>query len=65
MKVNQTNIERIIRIIVGLALGILFITGTITGGWGIAAIIVGAVMLLTGGSGFCPLYTFAGIKSKE
>jgi fatty acid desaturase len=65
MKVNQTNIERIIRVFVGMALALLFFTGIITGGWGITALVVGAVLLLTGVVGYCPMYSLVGIKVKK
>ena len=65
MKVNQTNLERIIRVVVGVALALFFFTGTIAGGWGVAALVVGAVLLLTGGVGYCPLYSLVGIKVKN
>ncbi len=65
MKTNQTNVERIIRVFVGLALTFLFFTGTISGGWGVGALVVGGVLLLTGGVGYCPMYSLAKIKVKN
>jgi fatty acid desaturase len=62
MKVNQTNLERIIRVVIGVALALIFFTGTIAGGWGVAALVVGAVLFLTGGVGYCPLYSLVGTK---
>jgi hypothetical protein len=57
MQKNMGSIDRIVRVIVALAVGILFLLGEISG---LAAIILGifaAVFLLTSAMGSCPLYT--------
>jgi hypothetical protein len=56
MKMNESNIDRIIRAVGGVILLYLGFGGLLSG---IAAIIVaalGAILLLTGAIGFCPLY---------
>jgi Protein of unknown function (DUF2892) len=58
MKTNEGGIDRILRIVAGLALIGLTLTGTI-GVWGW----VGVVALATGLIGWCPLYTMLGINS--
>lgn len=58
MNVNEHNIERVLRIVVGLVLLGLTFTGTI-GAWGW----VGLVPLATGAIGWCPLYTMLGIST--
>jgi membrane-bound ClpP family serine protease len=58
MKVNVGNIDRILRIIVGIALIALAATNTV-GVWGY----IGVVPLLTGIFKFCPAYTLLGISS--
>ncbi len=58
MKANVGGIDRIARIIVGLALIALAATGTV-GVWGW----VGVVPLLTGLIRWCPLYPLLGISS--
>lgn len=58
MKTNEGVIDRILRIVAGLALMGLTLTGTI-GVWGW----VGVVALATGLLGWCPLYTLLGINS--
>ncbi|MGC2857791.1 DUF2892 domain-containing protein [Novispirillum sp. DQ9] len=55
---NVGGIDRILRIVVGLALIALAATGTI-GLWGY----IGAVPLLTGLIGWCPAYLPLGIKT--
>ena len=58
MKTNVGGIDRVLRIIVGLALIALAATGTV-GVWGW----IGVVPLLTGLIRWCPLYPLLGISS--
>jgi uncharacterized membrane protein YfcA len=58
MKTNVGGIDRILRIVLGIALIALTLTGTI-GVWGW----IGVVPLLTAAFGFCPLYTVLGFSS--
>ena len=58
MKTNVGGIDRVLRIIVGLALIALAATGTV-GVWGW----IGVVPLLTGLIRWCPLYPLLGINS--
>jgi len=57
-RLNVGNIDRLLRILVGLALIGLAATGTV-GAWGY----VGVVPLLTGLAARCPLYTALGITT--
>ena len=58
MKTNVGNIDRILRVVLGLALIALTLTGTI-GVWGW----IGIVPLATAAMGFCPLYTVLGFST--
>ena len=58
MKTNEGGIDRILRIVAGLALIGLTLNGNI-GVWGW----VGVVPLATGALGWCPLYTLLGLNS--
>ena len=58
MKSNVGGIDRILRILLGLALIALTLTGTI-GAWGW----IGVVPVLTGALGTCPLYMMLGFRS--
>ena len=58
MKKNEGNLDRILRITVGLTVLSLAFIGPQTV-WGY----VGAVPLLTGLLGWCPLYTLLGINT--
>jgi hypothetical protein len=63
MKKNMGTTDRTIRILIAVTLSVLYFTGVLGGGMGIAALIVAGVMLLTSLIGFCPLYTLVGISS--
>ncbi|MDE2370670.1 MAG: DUF2892 domain-containing protein [Burkholderiales bacterium] len=58
MKLNVGGIDRILRIVVGLALVVMAALGQI-GVWGW----IGLVPLLTGAFSFCPLYTMLGMNT--
>ena len=55
---NEHNLERVLRVAVGIALTALAATGTV-GAWGY----VGVVPILTGLLGSCPLYTLLGFST--
>jgi hypothetical protein len=55
---NVGNIDRALRLIVGIVLLLLTETGKI-GAWGY----VGLIPLLTGAIGLCPLYRLLGIRT--
>jgi hypothetical protein len=58
MKANVGGMDRILRIVLGLALIGLTLTGTI-GVWGW----IGVVPLATGAVSFCPLYSMLGLNT--
>ncbi len=64
MKTNVGQVDRIVRILLAVIVGVLFITGQISG---VAAVVLGVlavVFLLTGILSFCPLYLPFGISTK-
>ncbi len=65
MKLNESNIDRIIRAIAGVALLYLGLGGVLGGGLAIVADVVGVVLLLTGAVGFCPLYTLINFNTRS
>jgi hypothetical protein len=65
MKTNESSLDRIIRAIVGIIFLALYFTGTVTGTLGIVLIVLGAVLLLTGIVGFCPLYALLKINTNK
>mgnify|MGYP002152771674 CR=1 FL=1 len=63
MTKNMGTTDKVIRIVIALALAALIFTETITGTLGTVAIVVAAVFLLTSAPSFCPLYTLVGVKT--
>jgi hypothetical protein len=64
MKVNEGSIDRAVRLVVaGVLIGIGL--GVVRGPGGIAMAVIGVIPLLTGLSGFCPLYTLLGIDTSR
>jgi hypothetical protein len=65
MKANMGLVDRGIRTLLAVLVGILYFTGQISG---TAAIILGVlaiVFLLTSAISFCPLYTLIGLSTKK
>ncbi len=65
MKANESGLDRAIRVLLGIVLLVLYFAGTVTGGLGIVFIVIGALALLTGVVGFCPLYALLKIKTTK
>lgn len=60
---NEGNLDRIVRIVAGAALAVLFVTGVAAGVLGWILLALGAVLVLTGLTGFCPLYAVFGVQT--
>lgn len=58
MTTNEHNVERVFRVLLGLALLSLVFVGP-QSMWGL----IGIVPLVTGLTGFCPLYSLLGINT--
>ncbi len=56
MRINEATWDRIVRVVLGVALLALGWGGIVTGGWGLALKIIGFIPLATGLVGWCPLY---------
>jgi len=67
MSANMGNIDRVIRLLIGIAAIALVLAGPLaSGGWGwerIALAIVGVIMVLTSTVKFCPLYRVVGLRT--
>lgn len=64
-KTNEAVWDRVARGVVGLILLALAIFAVVHAGWAIAFYILGAVLLLTGIIGWCPLYALFKTKTKK
>ena len=58
MKSNVGSVDRILRVVIGLALVVMAATGTIAA-WGY----IGVIPLVTGLIGTCPLYRLLGFST--
>jgi hypothetical protein len=56
MKLNESNVDRIIRAVAGVVLLYLGFGGALSGMLAIVSDVIGLVLLVTGAIGFCPLY---------
>ncbi|MBK9936562.1 MAG: DUF2892 domain-containing protein [Cytophagaceae bacterium] len=65
MKKNLGLIDRGLRVLVALVLAFLYYNGTLTGTWGIVALVIAVVFLLTSLISFCPLYTVIGLNTSD
>lgn len=64
IQLNEAPIDRVVRVIVGFALLAVAFTGAVVAPWVYAAWLVGAIALVTGIVGFCPLYAVLGVSTK-
>jgi hypothetical protein len=65
MKTNEAPADRIIRIVAGVILAALAVTGVATGPLAAVAWVVAAIALVTGVVGFCPLYAIFRFSTKS
>lgn len=65
MKQNVGYFDRFVRLLITVLLIWLYFSNTVTGIWGIVLLVLGAVFLLTGVIGFCPIYAIFGLKSNR
>ena len=65
MKKNESNLDRIIRVVAGIILATLNLTGTVTGTLGIVFLVLGIVLFLTGVVGFCAIYSLLKINTNK
>ncbi len=55
--------DRIIRIIIAAIVGVLYLTGIISGTLGLVLLVLAVIFVLTSLISFCPLYAPFGISS--
>lgn len=63
--VNEAGWDRIVRVVLGIALLYLGWAGVVTGGWGTFLKVIGFVPLLTGLVGYCPLYALLKVRTSK
>ncbi len=60
---NESNVDRIVRALVGVALLAAWGLGWVGGTLAIVLAVLAGVLLLTAAVGFCPLYRLFGMKT--
>jgi hypothetical protein len=65
LTINESPLDRIIRIVAGLGLASVALGGVVTAPIAYAVWLVTAVLLVTGIVGFCPLYALLGVRTKR
>lgn len=67
MKLNVGTWDRALRVVIGLGLAVLLLTGTIgiASGTGIVAAVAAVVLVVTGAVSFCPAYSIFGLKTRS
>jgi hypothetical protein len=65
MVTNMSVLDRVVRAIIAVLIGLLYTFGFISGMWAIVLGIVAIVLLFTAVVGFCPLYRLFGISTNH
>ena len=63
LQINEHPIDRLVRIVLAVALFAVVATGSVAAPWSYLAGLVGAIMLVTGAVGFCPLYAILRVST--
>ena len=65
MKNNMSSMDRIVRAVVAVIIGVLIITNVVSGTLAIILGVIAAIFLVTALIGFCPLYTIFKFSTKK
>lgn len=65
MKSNVSNLDRIVRVLIAVLVGILYYTNIISGTIAIILGVVAVIFLATSLINFCPLYSVLGISTRK
>ena len=63
MTYNVGGVDRAVRILLGIGLVVLGLVHVVTGGWAIAAYVVGGIAFVSGLVRFCPAWALFGINT--
>jgi len=65
MKTNESALDRVIRVALGIVLLALYFSHVVSGTLGIVFVVLAAIALITGIIGFCPLYALLKINTNK
>jgi len=65
MKTNMGNLDRSLRILVAVVIGVLYAANLITGTLAVVLLVVAVAFVITSIVGFCPLYLPFGLSTKR
>ena len=65
MKKNESVLDRVVRIVLGIVFIGIYLAGVVSGSMGIVLVILGAILLVTGIVGFCPLYAILKFRTDK
>jgi len=65
MKQNMSMLDRVVRLLIAIIIGGLYLTSQISGTVGLVLIIIAVIFLLTAVIGFCPLYSLFKLSTKK
>jgi hypothetical protein len=65
MKSNLGSPDKVIRILIAVAVLVLYLTHVISGTLGIVLLVVGGVLALTAIINFCPIYYVLGLRTNK
>ncbi len=63
MKKNMGSLDKVVRVLVAILIGVLYFTGAIDGTIAIVLLVLGGVFIITSAISFCPLYLPFGINT--
>jgi hypothetical protein len=63
MKKNEGALDRIIRLVVAAIIVTLYFKNLVAGTLAIVLLVIAAILVITGATGFCGLYTLFGIST--
>jgi hypothetical protein len=66
MKIGEKNVgmtDRVIRIVIGIVLIVVFLMKFIPSPWSYLVALIGLIALVTGAVGTCPLYSILGMNT--
>jgi hypothetical protein len=61
---NVGTPDQVVRVVVGILIAAALVAGAVTGPLAYLAVLIAAIMLVTGVVGFCPLYAILGLRTR-